>query len=94
MFTSLKNNKLKQNFLFVQSINKKTLLLNNDLKQIAQIDYAGNRKYNAGNFNYKTSRDSSKILIYYDLPYEQGASEKFGFHVFDNKLAEMYTYWV
>lgn len=90
LFSSFKNIKLKRNFLFVQSINKETLQFNQDIKKVAEIDYSGHSKYNAGDFNYRISRDSSKVLIYYELPYEKGANERFGFHVFDGDLNQLW----
>ncbi|MBI9053411.1 MAG: hypothetical protein JEY96_06305 [Bacteroidales bacterium] len=90
LFSSFKNQKLKQNFLFIQSIDKNTLELKQGLKKIAQIDYSGKGRRNAGNFNYRLSRDSSKVLIYYDLPYDKGSKEKFGFHVFDKNLNQLW----
>ncbi len=90
LFSSFKNQKLKRNFLFVQSINKKTLQFNKDLKKIAEINYSGKSKFNAGNFDFVLSRDSSKVLIYYNLPYDKYGSEKFGFNVFDNNLNELW----
>ena len=90
LLTSLKDKKTKINKLYVETIDKQTLLLNGDSKEIATIDYANHRKFNAGTFNYKLSRDSSKVLIYYNLPYEKGASEKFGFQVYDNELNKLW----
>lgn len=91
VFSSFKNQKLKQKFLFIQSINKETLQANNDLKKITEVDYSKSSKYNSGNFNYETSRDSSKILIHYNSPYKKGQNEKFGFHIFDNTMNELWA---
>ena len=87
LFTSFRNNKLKKNFLFVQHIDKKTLLSKGDIKKIAEIDYSNYGRWNTGNYVFKTSRDKSKFLVYYNLPYDKGTNEKFGFHVYgaDNK---------
>lgn len=90
LFTSFKNQKVKKNYLFVQSINKKTLQLNRDIRKIAEISYTGKSKRNSGNYDYDLSRDSTKILVYYNLPFDKGEREKFGFHVFDNKLNEIW----
>lgn len=37
------------------------------------------------------ARDTSKILVYYQLPYEKKENEKFGFHVFDNDMNLLWT---
>lgn len=90
LLTSIIDKKNKINRLFIETINKQTLQLNNDSKEVASIDYATHRKFNAGTFNYKLSRDSSKVLIYYNLPYEKGKKEKFGFQVYDNLLNKLW----
>lgn len=69
LFTSFKNKKQKMNYLFVQSLNKKTLLLNNDLKKIADINYAGKGVFNSGSYSFELSEDGSKFLVFYNLPY-------------------------
>lgn len=91
VFSSLKDQKDKKNKLFVQTIDKNTLLPSYDIKQIGEVDYAGNMKSNAGNFNLRLSRDSSKVLVYYNLPYEKHENEKFGFHVLDAQLNEIWS---
>lgn len=90
LFSSFRNQKLKKNFLFMQTIDNKSLLLNKDLKMIAEIDYSENSRYNSGSYSYELSRDSSRVLIYYNLPYNKGESEKFGFHVFDNNFNQVW----
>ena len=90
LFSSFKNQKLKKNFLFFQTIDKKTLKPNNDLKKIAEIDYSDNSRYNAGNYGFEMSRDSTKFMVYYNLPYNKKEKEKFGFHVYDQ---QMNTLW-
>ena len=90
IFSSFANQKLKKNFLFVQGLDKKTLQPKKDLKKIAEIDYSGKSKYNSGSFDYEISRDSSKVLVYYNLPYDKGESEKFGFHVFDKSMNQLW----
>lgn len=87
LFTSFKNQKLKKYFLFTQTIEKKTLKLNNDIKKVAEISYAGYSRYNAGDFHYRISRDDSKILIYYNLPYNKAGNEKYGFHVLNQDMS-------
>jgi hypothetical protein len=90
VFSSEKNKKAKKNILYSQSINKKTLQLNNDKKEIAEIDFSEYSRFNAGSFGYQTSRDSSKLFVSYNLPYERRGSERFGFHVFDNNLDQIW----
>lgn len=91
LFSSFRNQKIKKKFLFVQSINKNDLSINDDIKKIAEIDFSGKSKRNSGNFNYVISRDKSKLLTYYNLPYDKNENEKFGFHVFDSSLNEIWA---
>ena len=86
LFSSFRNDDKKKKFLFVQTINKKTLSPNNDLKKIAEIDFSDKTKRNSGNFDYVVSRDSSKFLVYYNLPYDKGKPERFAFQVYDTKM--------
>ncbi len=80
------NQKQKKNYLFISSINKKTLRPNNDLIKIAEIDYRNYSKYNSGTFDYDLSNDSTKLMVFYNLPYDRGEREKFGFNVYDLNL--------
>ncbi|MGB0427682.1 MAG: hypothetical protein ACPGEC_02000 [Flavobacteriales bacterium] len=86
VFSSFNNSKLKKHFLFVENIDKKTLSPTSSLVKIAEIDYTGNSRYRIGNFDGVLSRDESKLLVYYNLPYQKKAKEKFGFHVFDQQM--------
>lgn len=81
----------KEKTLFVQQIDNKTLRLKDTKKQIAQISFEGKSKFNSGSFGFSVARDTSKILVYYQLPYEKNENEKFGFHVFDNKMNQLWT---
>lgn len=86
LFTSFKNQKLDKNFLFMQTINTSSLTLNDDMSMIAEIDFSGKAKFNGGLFDCAISPDSSKMLVYYDLPYEKGTNEKFGFRSYDMNM--------
>ncbi len=76
----------KQKNLYLQKLNKKTLQLEPDIKKIDAIDYSGHSRFNSGSFYFKISRDSSTLAIMYNLPYELGGKERFGFNVFDAEL--------
>ena len=86
VFSSKSLNDIKKNILYVETINKKTLRTNNDLKKISEIDFQDKSRRNDGDFMYSVSRDSSKILIYNSLPFEKKENGKFGLHVFDQQL--------
>lgn len=86
LFYSVVDQKTKKNNLFVDGVNKSTLQPKNAVKKIGEIDYSGKRKINSGRFFYRVSRDSSKILVVYALPYSDEEPETFGFNVLDNEL--------
>ncbi|HXA01475.1 MAG TPA: hypothetical protein VNW99_05765 [Cytophagaceae bacterium] len=89
LFSSFYDQKLKKTTLFSQTVSKETLALNNDLKNVAEI--TSESRHNSGGFNYRISKDKSKIMIFYNLPYEKTEPEKFGFHVYDVDLNELWT---
>ena len=83
LLASAINKEAKKNNLYIQSIDKSTLLLNDDRQLLASLDLEKMRKRKAGSFGYDISRDESKLLIYFDLPYKKGEKECFGLRVFD-----------
>ena len=91
LFSSFNNQKDKTNYLFYQTMDKKALKPNLDIKKIAEISSEKGSRYNAGSFSYEISGDSSKLLIYYELPYQSGEKEKFGFKVYDPSMNELWT---
>lgn len=90
LFSSLMDKKEKINTLYVETISKETLKSNGDRQELAHIDYSGHGKWNSGFFGFDFSRDSSKLMVYYDLPYERGNAEQFGIHVFDNEFEQIW----
>jgi len=90
VFYSYANNKEKKNSLFVSEINKKTLRPDGKKKKIGEIDYSGNSRRNDGNFDIRVSRDSSKILVEYALPFDTDEPEQFGFNVLDEELNSLW----
>ena len=82
LFSSYNDPKEKKNKLFVQTVNKKNLTLNEDRKIAADIGYKSLK--NDGTFGQKLSLDSSKLLVWYDLPYKYRQPERFGLKVYDD----------
>ncbi len=91
LFSSYKDQKQKKNMLFVQGIDKQSLKPNTTSRKLAEVDYEGHRKKNSGSFEYSVSRDSSKFLVYYNMPYEKGENERFGFHILDGQLQSLWN---
>jgi hypothetical protein len=81
--TSCKDKKNKQNLIFLQNLNPVTLEGEGTPREIASINYDGKGIGNDGSFGYVLSRDSTKILMYYEIDYSLSKNEKRGFHVFD-----------
>lgn len=91
MFTSFANQRTKLNTLFVQPVNKQTLMPDNTKKRkLTEINYEGNSRRNSGSFSFRLSQDSSKVLIFYALPFDYRDPEKFGLVVMDNNLNVMW----
>jgi len=87
-FTSYSNQAKKKNFLFYQKLSKR-LTLSKKLVNIQEID--SRNKANDGGFDFEISRDSSKVLLYSQLPYKKNQPERFALKVFDNQLQELWA---
>ncbi len=90
IFSSRYDKRNKKDYLYVQTIDKSTLLLNNDSKKIAEIDYSKKTLFNSGGFGFRMSRDDSKILIFYNIPNKKKEKERFGFHVYDENFSQIW----
>ncbi len=88
MFTSFNNQAKKKNYLFYQKISSR-LMPSKNLVKIGEIDTRN--KYKEGSFDLSLSRDSSKVLIYNQLPYQKNEPERFSLRVFDDELQELWT---
>ena len=86
LFSSFPDQRTKINSLFVQEVDKQSLMLNPNKKKLGEINFEGNSKRNSGGYSFRLSQDSSKILVYYNLPYESQQAEKFSFLVMDNRM--------
>jgi hypothetical protein len=82
-FTSFANQAKKKNYLFYQTLNER-LVPSKKLVKISEVDAIN--KERKGAFNIETSRDSSKILIYAQLPYQRREPERFSLQVFNDSL--------
>lgn len=91
LFSSFRNQKLKKKFLFSQSVNKKTLQVNSDLKKVAEIDYSSRNRYKSGTFSHELSDDKSKVLIYYTVPVGKNEPSKKGLHVLNDQMKQLWA---
>lgn len=74
------------NSFFVQEITDEGKLTGS-LKKLADI--SSKSKRNSGGFDVYESKDSNKILLVTNPPYEKYNKEKFGFKIFDENLKQL-----
>lgn len=84
LLTSFNNRAKNKNYLFAQKINRKRFLPEKSLTLLGEID--SRSEYRAGEFDIEISKDSSKVMIYNQLPYKKREPERFTFRVYDNQL--------
>ena len=89
LFSSQNDKDERKNKLYVQLIDKKTLKPSRDRAELANIGYKN--KNNDGRFGIKLSRDSTMMLISYDLPYKYGSPERFGVQVYDRRFKKIWS---
>lgn len=90
VFHSYKDSKTKLNTLYVQQLDKKSLTLSHEIQEIGSVDFSGKMKFNAGSFSTSISMDSTKLLVYYNLPFDHSEPERFGFHVYDANMKQIW----
>jgi hypothetical protein len=93
LFTSQANFKTKKQSLYVRKLNKATLDAEPKGRRVAEMPTPSGlviNPGNLGNFSVRLSHDSTRVMIFYALPYKKGEPEKFGVHVFDDALAELW----
>jgi hypothetical protein len=74
----------------VREVDKSTLKPKSEVLKLAEIDFAGKSNYNHGDFDFRVSRDSSKILVFYNLPYGKNEPESIGFNVLDSEMKSLW----
>lgn len=80
---SFMDKKAKTNSLYYSTINE--IGAQSNWVELVSMDYLQKRK--SGSFSYDISQDSSKFMLYYNVPFEdKEAPEKFGFLVLDEEL--------
>lgn len=91
LFTSFKNKKQKLRYAFYQTIDKETLIPNNDITKIAEVGGESNKELKSTGFSISRSPGNERTMVYYDLPFTKDDSERFGVHVFDDKMKLLWT---
>ncbi|MEM1322656.1 MAG: hypothetical protein AAGG75_20495 [Bacteroidota bacterium] len=88
LFSSFHNEAKKKNYLFMQEVSIRSLAPRKNLKLLAEMDTRNKKR---GIFDNHISRDSSKILIYNQLPYKKKQPERFALRVYDNEFNELWN---
>jgi len=84
LLTSFNNQAHNKNYLFRQEINMKTLVPSNKVEKIGEIDTR--RNIRKGNFDFHISEDSTKLLVYNQLPFKRGEPERFAYRVYNQNF--------
>ncbi len=85
LLTTFNNTAKKKNFLFKQEVNSRTLAPSKNLDMIGETE--ARNKAVEGSFSFRLSSDSSRLLIFNDLPFEKKNPKRFGFRVFDENFS-------
>lgn len=88
LLTSFNNQAKKKNYLFVQKVSKR-FTPSKELKMISEIPTRN--KEREGNFDLVVSRDSSKVLIYSQLPYRKNEPERFALQIFNDHFETIWN---
>jgi hypothetical protein len=91
MFSSVADSRTKRNILSVQEISKKSLQPEKTKVEIGQINFEGESRSNRGHFLLRVSRDSSKVLVVHELPYEKHEPARFGLQVLDDQFNRIWN---
>jgi len=91
LFSSYRDTQASRKKLFVQEIDRTTLEPKADKRQLAEIDFGSESRRNSGTYTIKVSRDSSKVMVFYALPYAKNEPESFGFQVLDDTMQPLWN---
>lgn len=89
ILTSFHNQVKKKNYLFKQKIHNSRLTVDKELDLVGEID--ARNLQNEGEFDFSISSDSSRLLIYNQLPFQKREPERFALRVFDEHFEELWS---
>jgi len=92
LFTSQVDLKIKKQAMYVRKIDKAPLQAEPSGRKVAEMPVGKSLVYSraVGSYSVRLSRDSSHVMVFYALPFEKGEPERFGVHVMDNQLKELW----
>lgn len=88
LLTSFNNKGKETTFLFYQTLSQR-LTPSKKITKIAQINTGSWTKQ--GSFDLEISKDSSKVLVYGQLPYKKNEAERFTLNIFDNTFTPVWN---
>lgn len=88
LLTSYNNKAKEKNFLFYQTVSQR-FSASKKLNKIAEINTGSWMK--EGSYDVEISKDSSKVLVYGQLPYKRKEAEKFTLNVFNNNFEPVWS---
>jgi len=90
LFSTWQDRVNRSHKLFHRPIEKTDLSYPTKGTEIAEISYDGFPRFKYPNFNLERSRDSSKILLHYQLPTLKEAPDKFKVHIFNEEMIPLW----
>jgi hypothetical protein len=88
LLTSYYNKAKETKFLFYQTLSKR-FTPSRKLNKIAEINTGSWLR--EGSYDIEISKDSSKVLVYGQLPYKKNEAEKFTLNIFDNTFTPIWN---
>jgi hypothetical protein len=86
VFYTIIDQKNGKNTLFAKELDKQTLQPKEGNKTIRQFNSWGKNKNTNSKSYFRFSKDSSKVLVAFGLPYNEGEPESFGFVVLNHQM--------
>ena len=86
VFSSFQNKDHNKYYLFVQSVNKETLEVENDIKMINEIDYSDINGFHTISFDITLSADKTKLLMMGHIKNRSYDNLQVGIFVFDDSF--------
>ncbi len=90
-FYSWKDTKKRSQILAFRTIDPITLEVREDEKIITEVSFDGFPRQNNATFEIVQSRDSSKLMVHYQLPNKPDSPERFGVHLFTSELIPLWN---
>jgi len=86
LFSSFYNKKDEKNYLFKQTLNRKTLAPNDDAEMIAEMDLSESKGKRFSDFSILTADDSSHVMVYFNKPEQKEGFQKLEMQVYTNTM--------